>query len=89
MLGDKVWVALMTSNRVRETALLCISIRELSSRGWITSRLQTGLVFIGLAGTEWTNGDDGFGDRHAQTGKSDIAWIKNNTNIEKYRQRYM
>ena len=77
MLGVEVWVALMTTNRLRETALLCISRRELTSRGWITSRLQTGLIFTELiftgviftgliftelAGTEWTNGDDGFGD---------------------------
>ena len=73
MLGDEVWVTLMTSNRLGETAPLCISIRELTSRGWITSRLPTGLIFIGLAGTERTNADDGFGDRHIQTGKGDIA----------------
>ena len=99
MLAGEVWVALITSNRLRETALLCISIRELTSRGWITSRLQirliftgvifTGLIFTGLAGTEWTNDDDGFGDGHTQTGKGDIAWIKNNTNIGNCIQSYM
>ena len=54
LFGVEVWVALMTSSTLRETALLCISIRELISRGWIISRLQTGLIFTGLAGTERT-----------------------------------
>ena len=30
---------------------------ELTSAGQISSGLQTGFVFTGLAGTEWTNGD--------------------------------
>ncbi|PFX19289.1 hypothetical protein AWC38_SpisGene16306 [Stylophora pistillata] len=59
--------------RLRETALLCISIEQLTSTGWITSRLQTGLMFTELAGNEWINGDDRFEDGQTQTGEGDSA----------------
>ena len=49
---------------------------ELTSAGQITRGLQTGLVFTGLARTEWANGDmdmDMFGDKSSMTLKCGIA----------------
>ena len=63
VLGKEVCTALATSNRLQETALLCIGIGELTSAGWITRGLQTW--------PEWANGNDKFGYRHTQTGEGD------------------
>ena len=61
--GKEVCTVLATSNRLQETALLCIGIGELTSAGWITRGLQTW--------PEWANGNDRFGYRHTQTGEGD------------------
>ena len=63
VLGKEVCTALATSNRLQETALLCIGIGELTSAGWITRGLQTW--------PEWVNGNDRFGYRHTHTGEGD------------------
>ena len=63
VLGKEVCAVLATSNRLQETALLCIGIGELTSAGWITRGLQTW--------PEWANGNDRFGYRHTQTGEGD------------------
>ena len=63
VLGKEVCTVLATSNRLQETALLCIGIGELTSAGWITRGLQTW--------PEWANGNDRFGYRHTQTGEGD------------------
>ena len=63
VLGKEVCTVLATSNRLQETALLCIGIGELTSSGWITRGLQTW--------PEWANGNDRFGYRHTQTGEGD------------------
>ena len=63
VLGKEVCTVLATSNRLQETALLCIGIGELTSAGWITRGLQTW--------PDWANGNDRFGYRHTQTGEGD------------------
>ena len=63
VLGKEVCTVLATSNRLQETALLCIGIGELTRAGWITRGLQTW--------PEWANGNDRFGYRHTQTGEGD------------------
>ena len=63
VLGKEVCTVLATSNRLQETALLCIGIGELTSAGWITRGLQTW--------PEWANGNDRFGYRHTQTAEGD------------------
>lgn len=50
---------------------------ELTSAGQITRGLQTGLIFTGLARTEWANGDMDIHNNivcHAEVG--DSAWTK-------------
>ena len=50
---------------------------ELISAGQISSGLQTGFVFTGLAGTEWTNGDmDIHNNIVCHTEVGDSAWTK-------------
>ena len=63
VLGKEVCTVLATSNRLQETALLCIGIGELTSAGWITRGLQTW--------PDLANGNDRFGYRHTQTGEGD------------------
>ena len=79
VLGKEVCTVLATSNRLQETALLCIGIGELTSAGWITRGLQTW--------PEWANGNDRFGYRHTQTGEGDGVWIRGNRHVGKYKQR--
>ena len=51
VLGKEVCTVLATSNRLQETALLCIGIGELTSAGWITSQRTANLAYIYLAGS--------------------------------------
>ena len=49
---------------------------ELTSAGQITRWLQTGLVFTGLARTEWANGDMEYNNIVCHTEVGDSAWTK-------------
>ena len=50
VLGNKVFIAVATSNRIWETALLCMG--ELTSTGQTNRELYTGFVFTGLTGVQ-------------------------------------
>ena len=73
VLGKEVCTVLATSNRLQETALLCIGMVELANMDWITKGLQTWLIFTWLAQAVLANGNDRFGCRHIQTYKGDSA----------------
>ena len=50
VLGNKVFIAVATSNRIWETALLCMG--ELTSTRQTNRELYTGFVFTGLTGAQ-------------------------------------
>ena len=50
VVGNKVFIAVATSNRIWETALLCMG--ELTSTGQTNRELYTGFVFTGLTGVQ-------------------------------------